>query len=89
MRTLKQQLEADKALIESLPKVERDLLARETSGIGKTPGIVFKGRKCSFCGARATTMVSDDNDFFDCCVKCEADWQRDPGFCGNDRRSPQ
>lgn len=38
------------------------------------------GRQCSFCTKRAMTMVSDDNDIFDCCADCETAWRENPGF---------
>lgn len=40
-----------------------------------------KPRQCSFCDARPTRMVSDDNDIFDCCAGCKVAWDADQGFC--------
>lgn len=37
-------------------------------------------KQCSFCEARATTMIVDDSDFFDCCAKCKVAWNGNPGF---------
>jgi len=37
-------------------------------------------RTCSFCAARPTTVVSDENDIMPACDKCAAAWALDPGF---------
>lgn len=40
--------------------------------------------QCAFCDRPATTTVSDESDFFDCCKWCERLWAADPGFASDD-----